>query len=318
MTQARDELRAAAAAVRRRAGLARQLEQVRADLGGAEARLAEATQRLHAEAKDVARLEGLSLTRMWAVLRGSELDDLQRERAEQQVAAYAAAAAQQVVDETRARLAALEGRIDALGDPDDLIARQATATRARADELRAHPDSAALLDDIAARQGALTAETAELQEAQAAAVRADAALANAQRCLADASGWATYDTFFGGGMIADLAKHGKMDEAAALLRTADSALTALAAELADVGIEAIGDLRVDALSRTFDIWFDNIFSDWSVRERIVSAGDRVRQLSDALAQLSASLSARALDLARADERLRAEQLAALGGADTAR
>ena len=43
----------------------------------------------------------------------------------------------------------------------------------------------------------------------------------------------------------------------------------LARELADVGVRStVERLQVDGLTRTFDVWFDNIFTDWSVKSRI--------------------------------------------------
>ncbi|WP_101523545.1 hypothetical protein [Nocardioides houyundeii] len=126
----------------------------------------------------------------------------------------------------------------------------------------------ARLTEMASRQGALDAELVQLDEALTAADTAQRALGEAARELGSAGDWTTYDTFLGGGVFADLAKHHRLDRAGALMRHADAALRHLAAELADVQVAAVGEVGVPELTRTLDIWFDNIFSDWAVRDRI--------------------------------------------------
>jgi hypothetical protein len=45
----------------------------------------------------------------------------------------------------------------------------------------------------------------------------------------------------------------------------------LRGELADVGVAGPAGIRVDGLTRFTDIWFDNIFTDLAVRDRIKKA-----------------------------------------------
>src|SRR5690606_784355 len=93
-----------------------------------------------------------------------------------------------------------------------------------------------------------------------------------------AGGWATYDTFFGGGMVTDMMKYDRLDRAGALMQQADAALAHLATELADVGVDAVGGIGITQMTQAFDVWFDNIFSDWAVRDRIRQAAARVDHL----------------------------------------
>jgi hypothetical protein len=69
------------------------------------------------------------------------------------------------------------------------------------------------------------------------------------------------------------------------MRRADDALSDLGVELADVGMEPVGGVEVTQLVRAFDVWFDNIFSDWAVRERIGEAAARVAEARGAVGEV---------------------------------
>ncbi|MDN4162504.1 hypothetical protein [Nocardioides abyssi] len=263
-------------------------------LGRAEAAVAAATQelgfrkgRLREETADVAKLESFSPTRIWAGLTGRRETDLDRERAEQQAAEYAVAEAEAARDRARAEVAQTQQALRAVADAD---VRRRRALTAKEDHLRAagHP-AGGELDELAATTGAGRSALGELQEAGAAADAALARLQAAADLLGSAQSWSTADTFLGGGMVTDLVKYDRMDGAQRLMREADVALKRLSTELADVGMSAVGGIEVTELARAFDVWFDNIFSDWSVRNRIAEAADRVARTSAAVARVREEL-----------------------------
>ncbi|HEY0950145.1 hypothetical protein, partial [Nocardioides sp.] len=138
----------------------------------------------------------------------------------------------------------------------------------------------------------------EVREAAAAGEHAAAALARAGEVLGSAGNWATYDTFFGGGMLTDMVKYDKMDEAQRLLHDADQALRRLSVELADVGMTTVVQgLSVDGLTRALDVWFDNIFTDWSVKSRITDAARRTDEAARAVHEIRTRLAGRDRELA---------------------
>jgi hypothetical protein len=252
-----------------------------------------AREKLADESADVARLESLSPTRIWAGLRGNRAERLDVERAEQQAAEYEAARAHAKVVTAERELAVVEAAIAALGDVE---ARRTRALQAKEAWVRSGGGPvAAELADIAQRRGAVRADLTEIDEAVVAADRAAGALSAAAEHLRSADNWATYDTFMGGGMIADMVKHDKMDRAAELIRIADAELAHLAVELGDLGERGVGGLGVDGLTRTFDMWFDNIFSDWSVKNRINEARERVHAAAHAVDGVRSRLAARRRD-----------------------
>ena len=67
------------------------------------------------------------------------------------------------------------------------------------------------------------------------------------------------------------------------------------------------------LTRTFDVWFDNIFSDWAVKRRIYDAQDRTRQAFHAVAEVRRSLSTRRTELAESVAVLRSRREELLRG-----
>jgi hypothetical protein len=253
------------------------------------------------------------MTRILAGLRGRRDADLSREQAEAEAARYAASEA------TARRVAAdrevgdLERRLVALGD---LEARREELASQREREIAADPAAGATvqaLAELASRAGAKQAEIVQLGEALTAATAARIALGEAATLLGKAGDWATYDTFLGGGLVTDLVKYDRLDGAGALMRQADLALAHLATELADVGIGAVGEIGVTELARVFDVWFDNIFSDWAVRDRIRQASGRVTALIGGV-DLTAREVQRRLGLARtALDDLRAERERLLTG-----
>ncbi|MEN5075991.1 hypothetical protein ABE437_19395 [Isoptericola cucumis] len=255
-------------------------ERAAAALRAGEEALATARTALADETADVERLESLSLARVWAGLRGDRDQRLGAERAEQQAAEYVVATAQARRDAAARELAVVDDALRALGDVE---ARWAAALAAKEQWVRGSGGAAAgVLADVAERTGSLRAERSELAEAGAAADVAARALAAAADELRSAGGWSAYDTFFDGGMVASMVKHDKLDRAARLLHEADGALRHLAVELGDLGEQGVGGVAVDGLTRTLDVWFDNIFTDWSVRNRIAEARDRVSGAGEAV------------------------------------
>ncbi len=150
-------------------------------------------------------------------------------------------------------------------------------------------ERAARLTELADRVGELRARDVQLVEADDAGREAADVLEQTAQHLGSASAWSTYDTFFGGGMVSSMVKHDKLDRAAGLMRRADAALSRLGSELADVGVDAVGDIGITSMTRALDIWFDNIFSDWAVRERITQASERVHGLQRQLSEVGRRL-----------------------------
>ena len=305
-----DELESALAAVAEHDRLSARVARARAAEAPAVDAVTRARAELDAEAQDVRRLESFSTARIWATLKGSRDTDLDREQAERQVAEYAVARAEAWLLGCREETRRAETTRLALGD---VTERRRDALAAKERWLLSRPGPVGeRLADIATDLAALAAERKETREAQAAGETAAGALAEARQVLGAAGDWATYDTFLGGGMFGDAMKYRRMDEAERLLRTVDATLRDLTTELADVGVNAVvADLAVDGLTQTFDVWFDNIFSDWSVRDRIGRAARRTQDAARVVQEVRTRLAERERDLERRRHLLAEEREALL-------
>ncbi|MPZ28623.1 MAG: hypothetical protein GEV12_20035 [Micromonosporaceae bacterium] len=255
-----------------------------------------------AEDRDVARLEGLSLTRVLAGLGGARDDALARERAEADAASYRVAAAQARLDVLHREHAAARARLDQLSTAPAGYAAALDAKERRLGE--SGDQRGRRLLELADERGRLTSELREVDEAVRATAAAGAALATLAGKLDSASGWSTYDTFLGGGVISSAVKHSRLDDAAAAAGQADRCLAVLRTELADVGGVALTapQLAVDGTTRFVDVWFDNFFTDLTVRDRIKRAQQNVARSVQLVDGVRARLRQRA---ERAGDRLAA-------------
>ncbi len=85
--------------------------------------------------------------------------------------------------------------------------------------------------------------------------------------LKSAEDWSTFD-LFGGGVITDMAKYSDIEAAQSQIETLQSQLRRFKTELADVSIDSEMNIEVDGLLQFADIFFDNIFTDFAVRDKI--------------------------------------------------
>lgn len=302
------ELEAAEAAVAEAQAAHRRLATVRDLQDGTAELLVEARAALVDERQDVAALESFSPTRIWAALRGTHRTDLEREQAEVRAGEHAVAVLEARLHTLDADEAGLQARAALL--PAATERRDLALSAKGAALIAAGGPVAAELVGLAAEAGATRAELMEVREACDAATAAGEALRAALGMLDGAADWADVDTFLGGGLLTDAMKYDRMDRADRLLRHADAAFARLARELGDLGRAGVAGTQVAMLAQTFDVWFDNIFSDWSVRQRIGEAHGRAHRALQQVAAVHRALSDRrtALDETLAALQDRREQL----------
>lgn len=271
-----------------KARLENRLREAEGRLAGLEIEVADRATILGEESRDVEKLESFSPTRIWAGLTGRRDVDLDRETAERDAARYALAEAEARRDLARRDCDALSEQSRLLGDTE---ARFAAALEAKEAWVGSSPGPVAeQLAELARRRGALLAQDRELAEAHAVGVAAHQQLLEADRVLGSAESWSTWDTFGGGGMLTDMMKYDRIDKATAEIRRADHAVKAFARELADVALGPVRGVEITPMTEVFDVFFDNIFSDWGVRARIQEASERtrwsLRAVEDALAAIT--------------------------------
>jgi hypothetical protein len=107
----------------------------------------------------------------------------------------------------------------------------------------------------------------EIKEAVSAGTRALGTAVSILSDLDSAQNWGTYD-LVNGGLIAGMAKHSYLDEAQNKVITLQSQLRKFKTELTDITIQADMKVNVDGFLRFADYFYDGLFSDWAVLDRI--------------------------------------------------
>ncbi len=229
------------------------------------------------EQKDVDRLEHLSLSRVLVTLRGSHEEALAREQAEAKAVRLRLADAQARLDAVRAEHQAALAQVDRLAPAPNAYAA-VLAEKERHLTESSDPRRAPLLS-LADERGRLTAELREMQAAMQAADAARQALSLVEDRLGSASSWNTYDTFFGGGMIATAMEHSRLDDAAQAAAEADQRMAVLRTDLTELDqvAETSPIITLSSATRFMDLWFNNIFTDLAVRDRIKQGQQNVAQ-----------------------------------------
>jgi hypothetical protein len=233
------------------------------------------------EQADVDQLQTFSARRILAMLKGARGSQLEREQAE--VEAALGRVAEIGARRADARSAQLDAH-DRLASYRNAEEDLALVLSAKETLLRRRGGSAGQrLAAIARERGAFIAQVKELNEAISAGRAALTTINLLLEKLSSAGAWSTYDTFLGGGLIASMVKHTRMDAAASLSRSADGQLRAFRRELGDVRAALLTDtLELSPGTRFVDTWFDNIFTDLSVRSRISAANESAHEVRNAV------------------------------------
>ena len=258
------------------------------------------------EQADVDRLERASLSALLASLTGRKEERLEKEEAEALAARLKYQAAQRQLEEVQGELEACQARIRAAAD---CPARYEACLRARQASLKAaDPVLGSRIGDLESQIAAMTARRRELREALDAGNRVLERLDRAIDKLNSAGGWSTWD-LLGGGLVSDMMKYSRLDEAQEQIESLRGDLRRYQAELADVERMEQFDVRPGGMMQAVDIFFDNLFTDWMVRDQIQRSQDemyglqsRIRGIQDRLerelAEVEAGLAAAQRDLDR--------------------
>ena len=77
-----------------------------------------------------------------------------------------------------------------------------------------------------------------------------------------------------------MAKHGHLDEAQNLVSELQGKLSRFKTELADIQISANMQVNIDGFLRFADFFFDGLFADWAVGDRISQSQSSVSNTKD--------------------------------------
>lgn len=122
-------------------------------------------------------------------------------------------------------------------------------------------------------------EERELNEALEAGEAAEKFTEDVLDSLSSAESWGTFDVL-GGELIADAVKYSKLDDAQMLIEGLQDQLRRFKTELADVTIDSEMDVKVDGFLQFADYFFDNLFTDWMVMDKIRNSQQQVENTAD--------------------------------------
>ena len=240
------------------------------------------------ENADVLKLEGKSLAKYFYLVIG-KLDDKLTEEREQ------AAAAKVKLDAAEAELAAIdsdildiEEQLEQLRDCENVYN---TLFYRRRKEVResgtpAGEEILKLEEQIAY----LESQKREIREARSAGKDALRAARDVMSELQSAANWNTWDILGGDGLITHAVKHQHLDTAQANVMALQGVLRRFKTELADINIQANMQVNVEGFLRFADFFFDGLFADWTVGEKIkdsqYSVAEVRRKIEKALDKLT--------------------------------
>ena len=283
---------------------AARLKSARADRERLERRCEEARELLSREQADVDRLEGSSMAALFHTLLGNKVEKLAEEQRELVAAELELAGREQALGELEAEVQHLERESEPL---EQLRMDYDALLREKERWIQAHggPAGAELLE-LAEREGQAKDELREVGEAYSAANDVRRALKQCADSLESASNWGVYD-MVGGGLVASVVKHGKMDEANEAAAVAQRALGRLERELADLGRSAKLEVRLEGLERFGDLFLDGLLFDWVSQSKIGRSRENVDKTIRRVRSLQERLEARDTELRALVDSLLAER-----------
>ena len=258
----------------------------------AEAEMAGLLQRYEQEHRDVERIQKESLSSFMLKIIGKYEDKLEKERREEIEAKLAYDRAVTRCDSLTREKEELASRILVLrGEERNYQTELAARRRSLADKLT--EPQGARYTELENERRAIVSQITEIKEALSAAARAKSTAQSALKSLESAEGWATYDAFTRGGIISHMAKYSHIDSAEQGFHKLSSQLRDLKSELSDVhGLTSSGLSEISSFQRTVDFWFDNIFTDLSVRGQIKDNAGEIRRLLSGINAAESALKTR--------------------------
>ena len=265
-------------------------------------RMEDLAQKRAKEEKDVARMESGSLAAYFYALIGKKEEKLTRECEEALQAAV-------LYDAVCAEYCAVKDEINRIEpEAEQLYARKFELQKALAEKkqlMKNDPQHAERILELEENLAACRSRQREVNEAIRAASRALYTAQEAESELQEAEKLGGWDVI-GGGMWVDIAKHSHMDSAQESINRLQGELRLMRSELNDVRIHADVQVKAEDFSRFADMFWDNVFTDFSMLDRITSALSSIRSVCGSIESTLARL-----------ERMKAEEEQAYADAQKA-
>jgi len=256
------------------------------------------------ENADVEKLEKFSLAGLYYLVTNQKEEMLNKERQEAYTARLKCDAAQAELDaitdeiqQTRALISELSGCeeqfVKLKNEKKEFIKQSGTSDAAKILELE---------EEIAGCENQIK----EIREAYTVGSEALRLADEIIRSLDKAKGWGTWDTFAGGGLVSDIAKHSHLNTAQRLVGDLQLKLRKYKTELMDVQISADVEVGVSGFLNFADYFFDSILVDWTVLNKITKSKSQAEATRNKISLLQFRLNDLKSSKERERDRKRAE------------
>ena len=236
------------------------------------------------EQEDVEKLEGRSLANYFFQVVDKLDEKLDQERREAYAAKVKLDAAERELAGIEADISEIQTQLNEIRVAEVQYKEELEKKRAM---LKASGTAAAdQIIEIEQKIVALEAQKREIKEAISAGYSARSTADRMLSELESADGWNTWDMLGGGGIITHMAKHSHLDEAQDMVSELQSKLRRFKTELADIQITANMQVNIDGFLRFADYFFDGLFADWAVGDKISQS---MNSVSSTKSQISRTL-----------------------------
>ena len=141
------------------------------------------------------------------------------------------------------------------------------------------------------------AQITEVEEALHAAKNVELTAQRAAESLRSAESWSTAEIWLGGNILTHAVKYSHIDKAEDCFNHLSSQIETLRTELEDVRELFVSDFtHITSTQRAIDFWFDNIFTNWSVRSKVRENMDRVHLLQEQITEIEEKLNEKSGEL----------------------
>ena len=218
------------------------------------------------EQEDVEKLEGKSLANYFYQVIGKLDDKLTEERKQAAAAKVKLDAAERELTAVDCEIQEIQSQLSELYGCEN--AYDFALAKKRAEVKASGTPAGTEILETEEKIAFLESQKREIREALSAGRNARRAADEVLSELKSAADWNTWDILGGGGIITHMAKHGHLDDAQANVMALQGMLRKFKTELADINIQANMQVNVDGFLRFADYFFDGLFADWAVGDRI--------------------------------------------------
>lgn len=233
------------------------------------------------ESEDVEKLQAESLSTFLKRLVGSYDKNIDKEIQEQLAAKMELDLSSALLLESREQLGTIQTAINQttarIKQLKELLYRQDTNFREK-------------ISVEETKRTQLKQELKELDEALAAGEKVLDGIDFALDDLDSADSFSTWDMFTNSSLLFDMMKYDKIDKVEAKMNRLEQLLENYTQELKDLSLDTyLSYEKFSGMSKTFDIFFDNLFSDWDTKSKIGRNIDMLETLETAIEELQSKL-----------------------------